>query len=184
MYDLMIIGAGPAGIAASVYAARKRLNAVLISRDIGGQVNKTMGIENYLGYQFIEAPELIDKFQTQISQYPLEQKIGEKITRLDKTNGGFEAVSESGERYQSRAAILATGKSPRRLNVSGETEYTGRGVTYCAICDGPVFAGQKVAVIGGGNSAAEEFAGAWPLGGRQGAKAGLKGRIRRGLAGR
>jgi len=155
MYDLMIIGAGPAGIAASVYAARKRLNAVLISGDIGGQVNKTMGIENYLGYQFIEAPELIDKFQTQISQYPLEQKIGEKITRLDKTNGGFEAVSESGERYQSRAAILATGKSPRRLNVSGETEYTGRGVTYCAICDGPVFAGQKVAVIGGGNSALE-----------------------------
>jgi len=68
MYDLMIIGAGPAGIAASVYAARKRINSVLISGDIGGQVNKTMGIENYLGYQFIEAPELIDKFQTQISQ--------------------------------------------------------------------------------------------------------------------
>ncbi|HEY4711258.1 MAG TPA: FAD-dependent oxidoreductase, partial [Dehalococcoidia bacterium] len=134
MYDLMIIGAGPAGIAASVYAARKRINSVLISGDIGGQVNKTMGIENYLGYQFIEAPELIDKFQTQISQYPMEQKIGEKIARLDKIDGGFEAVSESGDRYQARAAIFATGKSPRKLNVPGEAEYAGRGVTYCAIC--------------------------------------------------
>ena len=155
MYDLMIIGAGPAGIAASVYAARKRVNAVLISGDIGGQVNKTMGIENYLGYQFIEAPELIDKFQTQIGQYPMEQKIGEKIIRLDKIDGGFEAVSESGDRYQARTAIFATGKSPRKLNVPGEAEYAGRGVTYCAICDGPVFAGKRVAVVGGGNSALE-----------------------------
>src|SRR3990172_5220199 len=155
MYDLMIIGAGPAGIAASVYAARKRINSVLISGDIGGQVNKTMGIENYLGYQFIEAPELIDKFQTKISQYPIEQKIGEKIARLDKIDGGFEAVSESGDRYQARAAIFATGKSPRKLNVPGEAEYAGRGVTYCAVCDGPIFAGQRVAVIGGGNSALE-----------------------------
>ena len=155
MYDLMIIGGGPAGIAASVYAARKRVNAVLISGDIGGQVNKTMGIENYLGYQFIEAPELIDKFQTQMSQYPMEQKIGEKVARLDKIEGGFEAVSEAGDKYQARAVIFATGKSPRKLNVPGEAEYAGRGVTYCAICDGPIFAGQRVAVVGGGNSALE-----------------------------
>ena len=152
---MMIIGAGPAGIAASVYAARKRLNAVLISGDIGGQINKTMGIENYLGYQFIEAPELIDKFQTQMGQYPLEQKIGEKVARLNKIDGGFEAVIGSNEKYQARAAIFATGKSPRKLNVPGEAEYAGRGVTYCAICDGPIFAGQRVAVVGGGNSALE-----------------------------
>lgn len=155
MYDLMIIGGGPAGIAASIYVARKRLNAVLISEDIGGQVNKTLGIENYLGYQFIEAPELIDKFQNQISQYPIEQKLGQKITRLDKIEGGFEAASATGEKYQARATVFATGKSPRKLNVPGEAEYTGKGVTYCAICDGPLFAGQKVAVVGGGNSALE-----------------------------
>lgn len=155
MYDLMIIGGGPAGIASSVYAARKRLNAVLISGDIGGQINKTMGIENYLGYQFIEAPELIDKFQTQISQYPIEQKIGEKVSRVGKIEGGFEATVESGAKYQARVVIFATGKSPRKLNVPGEAEYAGRGVTYCAICDGPIFAGQKVAVVGGGNSALE-----------------------------
>jgi len=135
MYDLMIIGGGPAGLAASVYAARKRLKTLLVSGDVGGQVNWTLGVENYLGYQFIEGSELIDKFQTQVSQYPIDQKIGNKVSRLEKIEGGFQAVSESGDRYKSKVAIFATGKSPRRLNVPGEAELTGRGVTYCAICD-------------------------------------------------
>ena len=155
MYDLMIIGGGPAGLAASVYAARKRLSVLLISGDVGGQVNWTLGVENYLGYQFIEGPELIDKFQTQVSQFPIDQKIGEKVSRLEKIESGFEAISEAGDRYQAKAVIFATGKRPRRLNVPGEAELTGRGVTYCAICDGPVFSGQRVAVVGGGNSALE-----------------------------
>lgn len=155
MYDLMIVGGGPAGLAASVYAARKQLNTLLISVDIGGQVNKTLGIENYLGYQFIEGPELIDKFQTQVSQYPIDQKIGYKVSRLEKIEDRFEATTETGNRYQSKVAIFTTGKRPRKLDVPGEAELTGRGVTYCAICDGPVFAGQRVAVVGGGNSALE-----------------------------
>lgn len=155
MYELMIIGGGPAGLAASVYAARKRLNTLLVSSDIGGQVNWTLGIENYLGYQFIEGSELIDKFHTQVSQFPIDQKIGYKVSRLEKTKGGFEATSETADRYQSKAVIFATGKRPRKLNVPGEAEFTGKGVTYCAICDGPVFSGQRVAVVGGGNSALE-----------------------------
>jgi len=155
MYDLMIVGGGPAGLAASVYAARKRLKTLLISIDIGGQINKTLGIENYLGYQFIEGPELIDKFQTQVSQYPIDQKIGNKVSRLEKIDDGFEALSQAGDKYQAKAVIFAAGKNPRKLNVPGEAELTGRGVTYCAICDGPVFAGQRVAVVGGGNSALE-----------------------------
>ena len=155
MYDLMIIGGGPAGLAASVYAARKRLKVLLISGDIGGQVNLTLGIENYLGYQFIEGPELIDKFHDQVSQFPIDQKIGHRVSRLEKIDGGFEATSETGDKYQSKVAILATGKRPRQLNVPGEKELTGRGVTYCAICDGPVFSGQRVVVVGGGNSALE-----------------------------
>jgi len=155
MYDLMIIGGGPAGLAASVYAARKRLKALLVSVDIGGQVNKTLGVENYLGYQFIEGPELIEKFHTQVSQFPIDQKIGDKISRLEKIEDGFEAISETDDRYQSKAVIFAAGKSPRKLNVPGEAELIGRGVTYCAICDGPVFSGQRVAVVGGGNSALE-----------------------------
>ncbi len=155
MYDLMIIGGGPAGLTASVYSARKQLNTLLISIDIGGQVNKTLGIENYMGYQFIEGPELIDKFQTQMSQFPIDQKIGYKVSRLEKLDDGFEAISEAGDRYQAKAVIYAAGKSPRKLNVPGEAELTARGVTYCATCDGPVFSGQRVAVVGGGNSALE-----------------------------
>ncbi len=155
MHELMIIGGGPAGLAASVYAARKRLNTLLVSSDIGGQVNWTLGIENYLGYQFIEGSELIDKFHTQVSQFPIDQKIGYKVSRLEKTKGGFEATSETADRYQSKVVIFATGKRPRKLNVPGEAEFTGKGVTYCAICDGPVFSGQRVAVVGGGNSALE-----------------------------
>ncbi|MGB2814474.1 MAG: FAD-dependent oxidoreductase [Dehalococcoidales bacterium] len=155
MYDLMIIGGGPAGLAASVYAARKQLKTLLISGDIGGQINTTWGIENYLGYQFIEGPELINKFQTQVGQFPIDQKIGDKVRQLKKVSGGFEAITEVGDKYRSKTAVIATGKIPRKLNVPGETELTGRGVTYCAICDGPIFAGQKVAVVGGGNSALE-----------------------------
>jgi len=155
MYELMIVGGGPAGLAASVYAARKRLKTLLVSGDIGGQINLTLGVENYLGYQFIEGSELIDKFQTQVNQYPIDQKIGYKVPRLETIEGGFEAISETDDRYQSEAVIFATGKRPRKLNVPGEVELTGRGVTYCAICDGPVFSGQRVAVVGGGNSALE-----------------------------
>ena len=155
MYELIIIGGGPAGLAASVYAARKQLKMLLASVDIGGQMSLTLGIENYLGYQFIEGPELIDKFQTQVSQFPIDQKIGDKISRLEKIDGGFEAISEAGDRYQAKAVVFATGKRPKKLNVPGESEFTGRGVSYCAICDGPVFSGQRVVVVGGGNSALE-----------------------------
>lgn len=153
MYELMIIGAGPAGLAASVYAARKRIKTLLISADIGGQINTTSGIENYLGYQFISGAELIGKFEQQVARYPIDQKIGSPVLRLEKISGGFEAITSEGARYQSKVVLLATGKRPRKLGVPGEAELIGRGVTYCAICDGPVFAGQKVAVVGGGNSA-------------------------------
>lgn len=155
MYELIIMGAGSAGLAAAVYAARKKLDVLLVSADIGGQVNWTTGIENYLGYQFIEGPELISKFESQVSQYPIEQKIGVKVSSVSKIDGGFEVTTEQGEKYQSKTLIVATGKRPRRLNVPGEMEYTGKGVTYCAICDGPIFAGRRVAVVGGGNSALE-----------------------------
>jgi NADH-dependent peroxiredoxin subunit F len=155
MYELIIIGGGPAGMAAAVYAARKLINTVLVSGDIGGQVNWTNGVENYLGYQFIEGDELIAKFQQQVDQFPIEQKIGLKVTTITKIEGGFEANTEQGDKFQGKVILLATGKRPRLLNVDGEKELTGRGVTYCSICDGPDFTGQKVAVIGGGNSAIE-----------------------------
>ena len=155
MYELIIVGGGPAGMAAAVYAARKLLNTLLITIDIGGQVNWTNGVENYLGYQFIEGDELISKFQQQGNQFPIDQKIGQNVRQIKKIDGGFEVIAEKGDKFQGKAVILASGKRPRRLNVTGEMELTGRGVTYCSICDGPDFTGQKVAVIGGGNSAIE-----------------------------
>ena len=93
MYELVIVGGGPAGLAAGVYAARKKLSALLVSGDVGGQMNWTMNIENYLGYQFIEGPELINKFQTQMSQFYIEQKIGCKVSQLKKIKNGLEAVT-------------------------------------------------------------------------------------------
>jgi alkyl hydroperoxide reductase subunit F len=155
MYDTIIIGAGPAGIAACIYAARKKMKALLISIDIGGQINTTWGIENYIGYHFIEGPELIDKFNTQLAAYPIEQKIGVRVNGIKNVSKGFTVTTDEEKTFQTKTVIYATGKKPRKLGVPGETEFTGKGVTYCATCDGPLFSGKKVAVIGGGNSALE-----------------------------
>jgi alkyl hydroperoxide reductase subunit F len=155
MYELIIIGAGPAGMTAAVYAARKKLNALLVSKDIGGQAIWASKVENYMGYQFIEGVELMQKFEAQVKQFPLEQKIGEGIEALSRLEGGFEVRTDKGQGYQARAVIIATGKRPRQLNVPGEDRLRGRGVTYCAICDGPLFSQQSVAIVGGGNSALE-----------------------------
>ena len=155
MHELIIIGGGPAGMTAAVYAARKRIDTLLLTKDIGGQVLTTAGVENYMGYQYIEGPELMQKFEEQVRQFPLEQKIGQEIVALSRLDTGFEVRTDNGESYQAKAVIIATGKRPRPLNVPGEEGLRGRGVTYCAICDGPLFAGEKVAVIGGGNSALE-----------------------------
>jgi alkyl hydroperoxide reductase subunit F len=97
----------------------------------------------------------MQKFEEQVKQFPLEQKIGQEVVALSRLDAGFEARTDKGESYQAKAVIVATGKRPRSLNVPGEERLRGRGVTYCAICDGPLFAGAKVAVIGGGNSALE-----------------------------
>jgi len=155
MYELIIIGGGPAGMTAAVYAARKRIDALLLSKDIGGQVITTVGVENYMGYQYIEGFELMQKFEEQVKQFPLDQKIGQGVVELSLGDAGFDVRIDNGESYQAKAVIVATGKRPRPLNVAGEEKLKGKGVTYCAICDGPLFAGQKVAIIGGGNSALE-----------------------------
>lgn len=155
MYDLMIIGAGPAGMTATVYAARKKLNTVLLSKDVGGQVNWTLGVENYMGYQFIDGAELMKKFEEQVKQFPIEVKTGQTVKSLTRIDNGFEATAADDKKYQAKAVIVASGKRPRPLNVPGQEKLRSKGVTYCSICDGPLFAGMKVAVIGGGNSALE-----------------------------
>jgi len=155
MYEMVIIGGGPAGMTAAVYAARKKINTLLLSKDLGGQVLTTVGVENYMGYQFIEGPGLMQKFEEQVKKFPIDVKMGDGAVSVSRLDGGFEIRTEKGEVYQGKTAIIATGKRPRPLNVPGEDQFKGRGVTYCAICDGPLFADMKVAVIGGGNSALE-----------------------------
>jgi alkyl hydroperoxide reductase subunit F len=155
MYDIMIIGGGPAGMTAAVYAARKKLNILLLSEDIGGQINVALGIDNYAGYQIIDGASLIRKFEEQVKQFPININTGERVTTLSPKNGAFEARTDKGTAYEAKTVIIAAGKRPRQLNVPGEERLTGRGVTYCVTCDGPLFADMKVAVIGGGNLALE-----------------------------
>ena len=152
IYDLIIIGAGPAGITASVYAARKQLDFLVISLDIGGQAAWSGDIENYTGYQFITGPELAQKFEEHIRKYGTALKENEEVVELKKIGQIIQLKTNKAD-YQSRTVIIASGKKSKELGVTGEKEFKNRGLTYCATCDGPLFTGKIVAVIGGGNSA-------------------------------
>lgn len=152
MRDLVIIGAGPAGMTAAVYAARKKIDCVLFAKEIGGMAAWSSGIENYMGYNLISGPELMAKFEDQVREFdiPIEYKEVEKVTKED---GIFKVTTTNGDVAEAKSVIVATGRTPRRINIPGERELVGRGVTYCATCDAPLFANMDVAVIGGGNSA-------------------------------
>ncbi|MBE3587553.1 MAG: FAD-dependent oxidoreductase [Thermoanaerobacteraceae bacterium] len=152
MYDVTIIGMGPAGLTAAVYAARKKLSTVLIGEKYGGQMATAPGVENYMGFQYIEGPELLAKFEENVKKYPVERVEG-RVVKIGRQNGHFVTRTADGREFSSRTVIVATGKVPRRLNAPGERELTGRGVSYCAVCDAPLFAGMEVAVVGGGNAA-------------------------------
>lgn len=138
---------------AVVYAARKKLNTLMVSQDLGGQVLWTRDIQNYMGYQFVTGPELMAKFEEQVRTLPVSIQY-EDVKSLDrKADGTFCIETAEGNSYQGKTVIIASGKRPRRLDVPGETELTGMGVSYCATCDGPLFAERTVAVVGSGNSA-------------------------------
>lgn len=154
MYDVIIIGMGPAGLTAAVFAARKKLKILLIGKEYGGQVARSGEIENYMGFQFITGQELMQKFEAQVGQYPVEKKEDE-VTSIEEQGGRFLVHTQSGGRYAGLTVIVAAGKQPRWLNVSGEKEFAGRGISYCAVCDAPLFQQMQVAVIGGGNAAIE-----------------------------
>lgn len=152
MLDLIIVGAGPAGITAAVYAARKKMDLLVITKDIGGQTAWSGDVENYTGYQFVSGPELVAKFEEHMRQYDITLKENEEVVELCKKGDSVYIKTNKGE-YESKTAIIASGKHSRELGVPGEKEFKNRGLTYCATCDGPLFAGKDVAVIGGGNSA-------------------------------
>lgn len=152
MHDLVIIGAGPAGITAGVYAARKKMDFMVISKDIGGQAAWSGDIENYTGYQFITGPELASKFEEHMRKYDIVLNENEEVKEVKKVNSAI-VIETDKAKYEAKSVIIASGKRTRELNAPGEKEFKNRGLTYCATCDAPLFPEKIVAVIGGGNSA-------------------------------
>lgn len=156
-YDVLIIGAGAAGLTAAVYTTRRALKTLIISKDVGGQAALTNEIENYPGVGLVDGFDLMNKFLRDAKKFGAEFNSGE-VEKIAKQGEDF-IITTPTEMYIASAVILAFGLTPRDLGVKGEEDFKGRGVSYCATCDGPLFKGKDVAVIGGGNSAldAAEF---------------------------
>lgn len=157
LYDILIIGGGPAGLNAALYAKRKGANVGIITKNIGGQVVDTSVVENYLGYSSISGEGLMKKFEEHVNHLdvPISEYATVETLKVSEDLSIKEVVLSDGTSYKAKSFILATGSKPRKLNVPGETEFLGKGVAYCAICDGPLFADLEVIVAGGGNSAVE-----------------------------
>jgi thioredoxin reductase (NADPH) len=156
LYDVVIIGGGPAGLTAGLYTSRAKLKTLLLERMImGGQVMTTTKVENYPGFPGgIDGPELMVRFQEHCQEFGLEVAYGEVENLVDR--GDAKALTVDGKEILARAVIVTTGAEPRKLGVPGELEFTGRGVSYCATCDGAFFRNVPVAIVGGGDTAAEE----------------------------
>ncbi len=159
MFDLIIIGGGPAGVAAAVYAARKRLKTIFITEEIGGQSVVSDCIENWIGSPKISGSDLAKSFKAHIDVVKSDSvtlAIGERIVSIMKTGeGAFLATTKTGKEFGAKAILIASGAGRRKLDVPGAEKFENKGVTYCASCDGPLFAGMDVAVIGGGNAGFE-----------------------------
>lgn len=155
MHDVIIIGAGAAGLTAATYACRKMLKTLIVSYDVGGQTSLTNNIENYPGTGPMPGPELMERFKNEAVGFGAELKMG-KAAKVDKLKEKhFRITLDTGETYESRALILAYGKVSRKLDVPGEDRFMGRGVSTCVTCDAPFFRKKNVAIVGGGNSAIE-----------------------------
>lgn len=152
-YDLIVIGAGPAGLSAALYAARKNRRVAIIGKRAGGQINDTASIENYLGMSRVRGSELAELFRLHLERYAVAEHCHSEVKTVRSGNGGFEVSASDGQIYRGRTIIYAAGKEYRRLGVPGEDRFIGRGIAFCATCDAPLFRARKVAVVGGGNSA-------------------------------
>ncbi|MBN1484064.1 MAG: thioredoxin-disulfide reductase [Chloroflexia bacterium] len=156
LYDVIILGSGPAGLTAAIYTGRSRLSTLVLTGDaLGGWVGLTDVVENYPGFpEGVKGPELIQSMQQQAERFGAKFEL-DTCTAVDFSQHPFRVQAYGGE-FQARTVVIATGNSPRKLGVPGETEFTGRGVSYCATCDGFFYRGQEIAVIGGGTSAVQE----------------------------
>ncbi|MGB0893305.1 MAG: alkyl hydroperoxide reductase subunit F [Parashewanella sp.] len=154
-FDVLIVGAGPAGASAAIYAARKGFKTAIVADRFGGQVSDTVGIENFISVKATEGPKLVANLEEHVRDYDVDIMAGQRAKQLISQTDGFNLELESGASLQSKSVLIATGARWREMNVAGEQEYRGKGVAYCPHCDGPLFKGKRVAVIGGGNSGIE-----------------------------
>ncbi|MCF7873362.1 MAG: NAD(P)/FAD-dependent oxidoreductase [Candidatus Omnitrophica bacterium] len=154
MEEVVIVGAGISGLTAAIYAKRKKMDFVLLGENFGGQFLESGKINNYPAITEINGTELSKMFEKQLKFNQIEPKIGEKITKISKIDSGFKLEGKK-DNYQAKTVIIATGSHPKKLSIKGEEEFANKGLTYCSICDGPLFSGKTIAVIGGGNSALE-----------------------------
>ncbi len=156
IYDLIVVGGGPAGITAGIYAARKKLKTLLIARDFFGQLSKAGYIENWPGVIGNSGMDLMKALEHHLKQFPIEIKTGEKVVEVSRKAHRFYCVqTETNQQFSARAIIIAAGREPKKLGIKGEEEFIGKGVSFCSICDAPFFTNKQVAVVGGGNAGLE-----------------------------
>lgn len=158
IYDLVIIGGGPAATSAAIYSARKRLQTLVIAEEIGGQSSVSNEIYNWIGTPKISGMELANSFKKHMEEYvkenhTLKLATGARVERIEKKDGVFEITKSNGEKVESRSVLITTGSRRRKLEAKGAQEFENKGVVYCATCDGPLFSGMPTVVVGGGNAA-------------------------------
>lgn len=155
-YDFLIIGGGAAGCSAAVYAARRRLDTAIVTEDFGGQLLETDKIENYLGFPHETGTGISERYEEHVRDYESVDIHRERVERVDK-NGQSDlfTVTTENDEYTAHAVLVATGNSPRTLNADGEDEFNNRGISYCVVCDGPLYQDEEVAIIGGGYTGTE-----------------------------
>jgi thioredoxin-disulfide reductase len=155
MFELIIVGGGPAGVSAGIYASRQKIKTLLIAKDFQGQIGKKpVDVENFLGFTKLPGMELAKKFEDHVKSYDIETLV-DGVEKIEKNGEEFLVKTEGGKEFTSKAVIIATGAEPKKLGIPGEEELVGKGVSYCAICDGIFFKDATVAVIGGGNAGFE-----------------------------
>lgn len=153
LYDILIVGGGPAAMSAAIYAVRKGLDTALIAKELGGQIAYTASVENYLGMPVVSGVDMAERFRDHLESYPVAEALGVNVVQVKKEGNAFVVVNEDKRRFKARSVIYCAGKEYRRLGVPQEERFVGKGIGFCATCDAPLYRDKRVAVIGGGNSA-------------------------------
>lgn len=153
IYDIAIVGGGPAAMSAVIYSTRKGLDVALITKKLGGQIAYTASIENYLGLPAVSGTDLTEMFRNHIERFSIAESLGSNIVQVKKEDSGFNIVTDDNHHFRALSVIYCTGKEYQRLGVPGEDQFIGKGIGFCATCDAPLYKGKRVAVVGGGNSA-------------------------------